>query len=365
MKTGSKPTSGWYDIILFLSIIHTSNAQPDSTKTLSLSGYLEIYYSYDFSNPGAHVRQPFLYNYNRHNETNLNLGMIKLANQTERIRGNLALMAGTYPNDNLAAEQGVMKNILEANAGIKISRNQSLWLDAGIFSSHIGFESAIGKDCWNLTRSLLAENSPYYLSGLRLAYTSGDGKWFLSGLVVNGWQRIYRVDGNNTPAFGHQLTFKPSSAITLNSSSFIGNDKPDQVRQMRFFHNFYGVFQVNDKIAFTTGFDIGAEENAKGSRAYNTWYAPILLMKWSAGPKLNLASRIEYYRDANGVIISTGTPHGFQTWAYSVNIDFLLHDQVLWRLEGRGFTSKDNIFNPGGTRSNTNTFITSSLSIAF
>lgn len=361
----SKPSTGWLSMILSFYLIHISTAQSDSTTTFSLSGYLEIFYSYDLSNPGTHVRQPFLYNYNRHNETNLNLGMIKLAHQTERIRGNLALMAGTYPNDNLATEQGVMKNIYEANAGIKISRNKSLWLDAGIFSSHIGFESAIGKDCWNLTRSLLAENSPYYLSGLRLAYTSGDGKWFLSGLVVNGWQRIYRVDGNNTPAFGHQLTFKPSAAITLNSSSFIGNDKPDQVRQMRFFHNFYGVFQVNDKIAFTTGFDIGAEESAKGSGAYNTWYAPIILMKLSASPKFNLAARIEYYRDGNGVIISTGTPQGFKTWGYSVNLDFLLHDQVFWRLEGRGFSSKDPIFNPGGTSSNTNAFITSSLAISF
>lgn len=364
MKTLSKPGTSLLYILTF-SLIQPSTAQSDSTQSLSLSGYIETYYSYDFDNPGTHVRQPFLYSFNRHNETNLNLGLVKLAYQTEQVRGNIALMAGTYPNDNLSAEQGVMKNIYEANAGVKISRNKNLWLDAGIFSSHIGFESAIGKDCWNLTRSLLAENSPYYLSGLRIAYTSGDGKWGLSGLVVNGWQRIYRVDGNHTPAFGHQLTFKPSAAITLNSSSFIGSDKPDQVRLMRYFHNFYGIFQVNDKFAITTGFDLGAEESAKGSGKYNTWYAPIILMKWSASPKFNLAARIEYYSDANGVIISTGTPHGFKTWGYSLNLDFLLHDQVLWRVEGRGFSSKDPIFNTGGTPLNTNAFITSSLAIAF
>ncbi len=365
MKSISKSGKLLLFYILTFSLIQSSTAQSDSTKSLSFSGYIDTYYSYDFDNPGTHVRQPFLYSYNRHNETNLNLGLVKLAYQAEQVRGNIALMAGTYSNDNLSAEQGVMKNIYEANAGIKISGNKSLWLDAGIFSSHIGFESAIGKDCWNLTRSILAENSPYYLSGLRIAYASDDGKWGLSGLVVNGWQRIYRVNGNQTPAFGHQLTFKPSAAITLNSSSFIGSDKPDQGRQMRFFHNFYGVFQVNDKIAFTTGVDLGAEESAKGSGEYNTWYAPIILMKLSASPKFNLAARVEYYSDANGVIISTGTPNGFKTWGYSANLDFLLHDQVLWRVEGRGFSSKDPIFNPGGTPLNNNAFITSSLAIAF
>lgn len=348
-----------------LFLFHFTTAQSDSAKALSLSGYIETYYSYDFANPGTHIRQAFLYNYNRHNEINLNLALIKLAYQAEQVRGNIALMAGTYSNDNLSAEPGVMKNIFEANVGVKISRNKNLWLDAGIFSSHIGFESALGKDCWNLTRSLLAENSPYYLSGLRIAYATDDGKWSLSGLVVNGWQRIYRVDGNNTPAFGHQLTFKPSASITLNSSSFIGNDKPDPIRQMRYFHNFYGIFQVNDKMAITTGLDYGAEESAKGSGEYNTWYAPIILMKLSASPKINLAARVEYYGDANGVIISTGTPHGFKTWGYSLNLDFLLYDQVLWRVEGRGFTSKENIFIAGGTPSNTNTFVTTSLAIAF
>lgn len=348
-----------------LFLFHFTTAQSDSAKALSLSGYSETYYSYDFANPGTHIRQAFLYNYNRHNEINLNLALIKLAYQAEQVRGNIALMAGTYSNDNLSAEPGVMKNIFEANVGVKISRNKNLWLDAGIFSSHIGFESALGKDCWNLTRSLLAENSPYYLSGLRIAYATDDGKWSLSGLVVNGWQRIYRVDGNNTPAFGHQLTFKPSASITLNSSSFIGNDKPDPIRQMRYFHNFYGIFQVNDKMAITTGLDYGAEESAKGSGEYNTWYAPIILMKLSASPKINLAARVEYYGDANGVIISTGTPHGFKTWGYSLNLDFLLYDQVLWRVEGRGFTSKENIFIAGGTPSNTNTFVTTSLAIAF
>ena len=124
--------------------------------------------------------------------------------------------------------------------------------------SHIGFESAVNKDCWTLTRSLLADNSPYFETGAKISYTSSNGKWFLSGLVLNGWQRIQRVDGNNSISFGHQLTYKPANNITLNSSSFIGNDKPDSVKQMRYFHNFYGIFQLTEKFAITTGFDIGA-----------------------------------------------------------------------------------------------------------
>ena len=36
----------------------------------------------------------------------------------------------------------------------------NLWLDAGIFVSHIGLESANSRDNLTLTRSIMADNSP-------------------------------------------------------------------------------------------------------------------------------------------------------------------------------------------------------------
>lgn len=335
------------------------------SKSLTISGYLETYYSYDFANPSNHVRQPFVYSFNRHNEFNLNLGLIKLAYATENVRANIALMAGTYSNDNLSAEPGVLKNIFEANTGFKISKKKNLWVDAGIFASHIGFESAIGKDCWNLTRSILADNSPYFETGVKLSYTSDNEKWFVSGLILNGWQRIYRPDGNNLPAFGHQLTFKPNSKVTLNSSSFVGSDTPESTRQMRYFHNLYGQFQLTEKFGMILGFDIGAQQKTKSSNDYNTWYSPVLIVKYAPTEKISIAARGEYYSDANGVIISTGTLNGFQTYGYSLNLDYQVMNNVVWRIEGRGFTSKDKIFTLNDNLSSQNYFLTTALAISF
>ncbi len=345
-----------------------NTANKPTSKTLDnfqLSGYLEIYYSYDFGKPSDHNRPSFIYSFNRSNEVNLNIGFIKAAYQTDKVRANLALMAGTYANANLAAEPGVLKNIYDANVGVKISKHKNLWIDAGIFASHIGFESAIGKDCWTLTRSILAENSPYYESGVKVSYTSDNEKWFLSGLVLNGWQRIQRVNGNNTPGFGHQLTYKPSSKITLNSSSFIGNDMPDSIRQMRYFHDFYTQIQLHEKFGLIIGFDIGAQQKSKGSSAYNIWYSPVVIAQYSPTDKINIAVRGEYYSDANGVIISTGTINGFQTYGYSLNLDYNITENVVWRIEGRGFTSKDEIFTLDKQPSVQNYCVTTSLAISF
>lgn len=59
---------------------------------------------------------------------------------------------------------------------------------------------------------------------------------------------------------------------------------------------------------------------------------------------MTIAARAEYYSDKNEVIIATGTANGFQTFGYSVNLDYLIADLMLWRMEVRGLQSKDSIF---------------------
>jgi len=131
--------------ILLLAATLTTGflAKAQEEPKIKVTGYLEAYYGYDFNKPADHNRPGFIYSHNRTNEVNLNLGFIKAAYDSGMIRANLAVMAGTYANANLAAEPGVLKNIFEANAGVKLSKTENLWIDAGIFSSHIGFESAV------------------------------------------------------------------------------------------------------------------------------------------------------------------------------------------------------------------------------
>src|SRR5688572_22521239 len=158
-------------VTLFINI--TTKAQDSISKRLTFSSYVEAYYNYDFNQPPNNKRPGFFYSHNRHNEFNVNLTFIKSSYNAERIRANLAIAAGTYINANYAAEPGVLKNIYEANVGYKLSANKNIWFDIGILPSHIGFETAISKDCWTLTRSMVADNSPYFESGAKLTYISG------------------------------------------------------------------------------------------------------------------------------------------------------------------------------------------------
>jgi hypothetical protein len=342
----------------------TSLAQNDSTdKTeLNLSGFVDAFYSYDLNQPQTNFRQPFLYNHNRHNEINVNLALIEFNVLHAKYRGSVALQAGTYPSDNYAAEPVVFRSIYEANAGLSLNRKNNVWIDAGIFSSHIGFESAISMDNWTLTRSLLAENSPYYLAGAKLTFTPGT-KWELAALVCNGWQRIKRVSGNSLLSVCSQIKFMPNKNVTLNWSTFSGTDDPDTTRRMRYFNNFYGQFQITKKIGLITGIDFGIQQRGKDSSGYNYWTTPVLIVRVTPSDKWAFALRGEYYQDETGITIATGTLNGFKTTGVSLNIDYAVHNNAMFRIEGRYFYSTDRIFTRANSLVNDNFFITASIAI--
>jgi len=351
--------------LALLAFGFASEAQEKTTNPLTFSGYVETYYSYDFGKPDNHLRPGFFYSHNKHNELNLNLGFAKVNYSKDNIRGNFALMVGTYAQYNLASEQELSKNIFEANVGVKISKTHNLWVDAGIMPSHIGFESAIGKDCANLTRSILADNSPYYETGAKIGYTSKSEKWYLAAMYLNGWQRIQKIDGNQTPAFGTQVTYKPNVKTVLNWSTYVGNEQPDFVRKWRYFNNFYGGHKVSEQTSVTVGFDIGAQQSAPQSHQYDTWFSPVLIVQYKPTSKIQLAARGEYYDDKKGVIIATGTPNGFKTYGVSANFDYFIAENVLFRIEARNLNSKDDVFFKNGNPSNQNTFLTTALAISF
>ncbi|WP_396177460.1 porin [Flavobacterium sp.] len=332
--------------------------------TVNISGFLDVFYVYDFNQPYQTERQSFLYNHNRHNEFNLNLGFIKLGLEHAKYRANLALHTGTYSTDNYAAEPGILKNIFEANVGLSLNTKNNLWIDAGVFASHIGFESAISIDNWTMTRSMLAENSPYFLSGVKLTYNPND-KWEITTLIVNGWQRIQRLQGNSLPSFGTQIKFCPTEKVTLNWSTFIGTDDPDTKRRMRYFNNFFGQFQLTEKFGLIAGFDIGTQQRLKGNSDFSNWFSPVIIGQYAVNERWKTALRAEYFHDETGIIIVTNTPKGFQTKGLSFNLDYSPKQNITCRIEGRWLNSTDKIFESRTDLIDNNFIIATSIAIRF
>lgn len=355
-------------VLSFLNAFSQDEQSLDTTwsqdPTITFSGFLDAYYVYDFNQPSTPFRQTFLYNHNRHAEFNVNLAYFKVGISHHKYRGNFAIHTGTYVADNYAAEPGILKNIFEANVGISLKSSNKLWFDAGIFSSHIGFESAISADNWTLTRSILAENSPYFLAGSKITYKPTE-QLEMTGLILNGWQRIQSISGNSLPSFGSQIKYTTKKKHTLNWSTFIGTNDPDISRRMRYFSNMYGQFQLTDKLGLISGFDIGIQQRSKHSNIYDIWFSPVLIAQYAFHSKWKTAFRLEYYQDKTGILIPTNTLNGFNTHGISWNVDYSPAKPILLRLETRYIGSMDAIFEKQYSLIQSNLIIATSLALKF
>jgi hypothetical protein len=326
-------------VIIFVNLLfYQTFGQDDSTKNWQLNLYLEGYFAADINNFSKGNRPEYLYSFHRRNELNLNLGLVQYTYDNDKFRGAIGIHMGTYASRNYGNEPAFLRLINQANAGIRLSKTKQLWLDAGVLESHIGFESAIGADCWTASRSLLADNSPYFNTGLQLSYQSANKKHEAAFLLVNGWQRIAWIQGNSLPSIGHRYTYLPNASWTINSSSQIGTDYSDAERSMRYFHNFYAIFE-NDNQGFTVGLDVGLEQEEKGAMRHNLWWGPIAVYQRNISKEFSIASRVEYFFDKAGVMIPLKDEQAFSNLGYSFNFDYTPHPKIIMRIEFRGFSN--------------------------
>jgi hypothetical protein len=325
----------------FIQVCFMLSLLPFCMQAQKLRLYGETYYQFDLSNPSNGFRPNFIYSHNRHNAVSLNLGLIHFSDELNRMRFAIGLMAGTYVQANLASEPDAVRMVNEAYVGFDLSKEgKGIWLDMGVFSSHIGFESAIGAECATLSRSIMADNSPYYESGIRLRKTFGS-YWSGTIFLLNGWQRMYRINSGMAPAFGYQVQYKRNGWL-FNSSTYLGNETA-QIIRMRFFHNFWLKYETKNKMTFTLGFDDGWQQYGNqvfSSDAYVYWGGAIFVMTYTLHNKLTLAARGCYFKDKNQVLIGNSA----ETLDVSLGLDFAQTENSKIRLEGRWLKSSSERF---------------------
>jgi len=292
-------------------------------SAFTFSGYAEGFFNYSLNSDASSKIYPFIYHYPDNRMMNLNHAEFELHTRSDDWFGNIGLHTGRYVDENYGSEPSMLRPLYSASIGKNLSPEWTL--EAGIFPSHIGFESAIGKEGWTLSRSLVADNSPYFESGLKTTFTPNE-QWSFAALVLNGWQVI--SDPNSSKSFGTQIQWKPTPEILLNSSTYVGNDQPNSMPgKTRYFHNFFGVFKLSSQWSVATLCDVGVQEN--GTKDWNTWIGGGVITQYSLEKNLKIGGRLEFFSDPSQVV-ATGSP---STWSASVNSDFAVLPRILWRNE--------------------------------
>ncbi|MBK8292893.1 MAG: outer membrane beta-barrel protein [Flammeovirgaceae bacterium] len=316
--------------MFLFGIVISCLAQPDSVQTnYSLSVFVDVFYAQNFEGSAKGNLYPFLYNYNRNESISLNHGWIGFNAFSQKFRTNVALQAGTYVQDNYASEPEWAKVIREANLGIALNRQNTIWLDVGVFSSHIGFESAGSLENWTLTRSIIAENSPYYLNGVKLAWPLNQS-WEFSLLGFNGWQRIYASGKFYRLWVGKSNINQTKQCLT--GVLLLEMLKSNGINRMRFFNNLYMQTNFTKNISLIADLDWGMQESIKtmglvGCRSDRSLSIQQFVFN---------RTRAEYYYDKQGFVTS---PVNLNAGSFSLNFDYTPIPIVMLRSELRTFVS--------------------------
>lgn len=344
---------------ILLSIPGYTQENPDSDSfkdKVQFSGYLDFYYSYDFSDP-ANNQRLYVTQAARHNEFNFNLAMLQADYVDDHFRATLALQTGTYPLTNYA-EPTVLGQILnEANIGVRVGKNS--WIDVGIMGGHFGYESFRSIDNEVYTQALVTEYTPYYQTGIQYSNQISESLT-VRAVVINGWQNIYET--NNAKAAGLAVDYKLADNIVLGYGNYFGNE-PDfvdpDVDELRLHNSIYGKYDA-DVFLLMANLDMTIQNSAFVDEDKPVLFATVTgLLKISE--KLDIGGRYEFVTDQNGILLS----EGFSTNILTGSLNYKVFRNTMARAEARLFFGDDPIWNVENGSQFNNQVLSFSLATGF
>ena len=290
-----------------------------ATASVSWEGFLDTYYAYGFrENDGERkfTTQPL-----RLNEPNINLAFAGIKLEEKKVRGRIAIQGGNSVEANTEAfETSDIRYVQEAYAGMKLGET---WIDGGIYLGHIGAESWISRDNWTYSRALNLDYVPYYATGIRITHEN------IQLHLMNGWQNM-RED-NQAKAGGLQYVRGPFVYNNFFGDEEVVSNRP----RFRGYHNF--ILRNEHVIAAV---DAGHQSQQRNDGT-DIWWAVSFTARKLLNETQSIAVRIEHYVDPHEANVLTGTRGGFEVSSVSANFDQKLPENILWRNEVRGFSSRN------------------------
>lgn len=345
-------------------------APPDTAMGVAFGAFLDGYYAFDFNRPRdldrSYTTQPA-----RHNEFNVNLAFVEATLSGPRVRGRLALQAGTSVHANYAGEPtmgavsgpALSRHIQEAVAGYRLA--DALWIDAGVFFSNVGMESWISRDNPTYTRSLVADYSPYYSAGVKATWQATP-RLAVRLDAVNGWQNVSET--NAAKSVGARVDYT-AGATTVSYYNYVGGEGAGRLRAF----NGIGVKAApTPRIQLLGQVDVGQQSRGGAGRGgaggASTWYGGVLVARVQATRAVALASRVERFDDPDQVVVGTGEgAPSFRATGASLGFDVTPTERLAWRTEVRGFRARQAVFpsRSPSARSARGGVVVSSLAVTF
>jgi hypothetical protein len=178
-----------------------------------------------------------------------------------------------------------------------------LTIQAGIFTSLIGYESLYAKDNFTYIRAWGADYTPYLMMGVNVSYPL-TSKLTATAYVVNAYDHL--SNPNSVPSTGGQLAYKATDHTTLKETVLYGPQQADTALEFwRFFADTIAEWKT-DRFTVALDYQLGEERLAQPGTPRAFWTAALLPLHWSPHGRWGVTVRPEVAWDRNGAW--TGVP---------------------------------------------------------
>ncbi|HXC05340.1 MAG TPA: outer membrane beta-barrel protein, partial [Bacteroidia bacterium] len=322
--------------------------------------YADTYYAYYSDSVGLNKYQKFPAISPRSNTFGLNVIQFTASYTSDRLRSSVGLFAGDIP---ASAWSPVFNYIQEANIGLRLAKN--LWLDAGLFKTHIGTEALLPRENICSSLSIITVYEPWFQSGAKLTYTPTD-KLTLAIHVLNGYNTF--VETNRKKSVGLTVLYALGDKGTLGFFNIMGDEMPDAVKtsHYRILNNLAFSYDLTRKIKLSAGVDYIGQTHSQlaDTNKLASVFSAIFTFRYQLISKLGVYARGEWYSDKDAVlspvlIDASGKLTGYKISGVTLGLEWKVTDNSYIRLEGRELImdNDEKIFRTNGSFTNQRTEI--------
>ena len=286
--------------LLLCALPLLANAQQlnDTTRhQLSLLATADVYYAAFNTDLPENGLAPFNTVGPRDNTISLNVAQVGLSHTGPKTRANFTYQIGDIP---LVAWSPEFPNVQAANAGFLVAGDW--WVDAGFFSTHIGYESFLPRQKYLSSAAYISFNEPFYQAGVRASGSFTD-KLSAQVWLLNGYNIF--VDNNAGKSVGIRLNYQYGERGSLTYNNLLGKEQPDdQATQFRQTHNLFISQKFADRLTVVANVTVAHQTNT-GRRATSedaTMHGAFLTLSYAINERFSLAGRAEYFSDEQGYI---------------------------------------------------------------
>jgi len=284
----------------------TAERKEASKPQWQYGGFLDLGYLLDFNHPSNHLFRNRSTAF-RVNELDVNMAGVyakKEASQRSRWGTEVTFHTGrdsegfgfsaTAPN---VGGANWLRHFGPTDVSYLAPVGKGLAIQAGLFSSLIGYDSLYAKDNFTYTRPWGGDYTPYLMFGVNASYPLTDR---LTGTfyVINGYWHL--AHANNVPSWGGQLAFKATDRLTLKQTLLYGPHQADtSLKFWRFFSDSI-VEQKWAQVTLAFEYQAGTENVAIPGSPRALWNSAQLPAHWTVRGPWSVTVRPEFCWDRDG-----------------------------------------------------------------